>query len=213
MALLYDLYLSPNSRGTNRKRYHARPSNNNSVGIEKLLKEAAERSVYSKDQLKTVLVTVLDVVQRHLTEGEHVQIPGLGGFQVSLSCPETRTPQSTRSGSVTVKSISYRPDKKLVKEIRENAKIQKSKTKIHSFRDGEMDAILQHLDIFFQSNRYLTRRDMETHCFLTRSTATRKLNQLVEMGVLVNVSRDRMHPLYEKSHPTSPKGGESITAK
>lgn len=87
MALLYDFYLSPNSRGSNRKRYHARPTSNNIIKIDKLLKEAAKKSVYSEEDLKTAMTTLLDVVENHLAEGDHVQIPGLGGFQVRIWRP------------------------------------------------------------------------------------------------------------------------------
>lgn len=201
MALLYDFYLSPNSRGSNRKRYHARPVNNNIVRFEKLLKEAAKKSVYSEEDMKTAMIALLDVVENHLAEGDHVQIPGLGGFQVSLKCPETRTPQATRSGSVTIKSVSYTPERQLVKSLRTKAVIKKVKQKSHSFRDGDMDSIMQHLQVYFQTNRYLTRKDMETHCFLTQSTAIRKIKELVEQGVLVNVNSDQRHPLYELAKP------------
>ncbi len=201
MALLYDFYVSPNSRGSNRKRYHARPTSNSIVRIEKLLEEASKKSVYSEDELKTALATLLDVVENHLAEGDHVQIPGLGGFQVSLKCPETRTPQATRSGSVSIKSVSYTPERQLVNSLRSKAVIRKSKHKTHSFRDGDMDSVMQHLRVYFQNNRYLTRKDMETHCFLTQSTANRKIKELVEQGVLLNVNHDTHHPLYELAKP------------
>ena len=42
---------------------------------------------------------------------------------------------------------------------------------------------------------------METHCFLTQATANRKIKELVEQGVLVNVNRDQRHPLYELAKP------------
>lgn len=197
MALLYDFYLSPNSRGSNRKRYHARPASNNRIDTGKLIEEAAARSVYSANELETALATILDVVRKHLAEGEHVQISGLGGFQVSLKCPETRTPQATRAGSVSIKSIAYKPDKKLVQAIRSSAEIRKAKYKEHSFRDGDLESIKLHLARYFQENRYLTRKDMETHCFLTQTTAGRKIKELVEMGILVNASRDTHHPFYE----------------
>lgn len=201
MALHYDFYVSPNSRGSNRKRYHARPANNHIVKFEKLLKEAAKKSVYSEEDIKSAVTTLLDVVENHLAEGDHVQIPGLGGFQVSLKCPETRTPKATRSGSVSIKSVSYTPERQLVKSLRTKAEIKKAKQKSHSFRDGDMDSIMEHLQAYFQTNRYLTRKDMETHCFLTQSTANRKIKELVELGVLQNVSSDTHHPLYELANP------------
>lgn len=201
MALLYDFYLSPNSRGSNRKRYHARPTSNNIIKIDKLLKEAAKKTVYNEEDMKTVLTTLMDVVESHLAEGDHVQIPGLGGFQVSLKCPETRSPKDTRSGSVSIKSVSYTPDRQMVKSLREKSEIKRSKLKSHSFCDGDMDAILKHLRAYFQTNRYLTRKDMETHCLLTQSTANRKIKELEEQGILVNVSHDNHHPLYELAKP------------
>lgn len=205
MSLLYDFYLSPNSRGSNRKRYHARPASNNIIKIDKLLKEAAKKSVYDEEDLKTALTTLLDVVESHLTEGDHVQIPGLGGFQVSLKCPETRSPMDTRSGSVSIKSVSYTPDRQMIKSIREKAEIKKAKIKSHSYQDGDIDAIMQNLRLYFQNNRYLTRKDMETHCLLTQSTANRKIKELEEQGILTNVSRDNHHPLYELSKPIPEK--------
>ena len=201
MALHYDFYLSPNSRGSNRKRFHARPVSNSIVRFEKLLAEASKKSVYTEEELKTALATLMEVVEKHLAEGDHIQIPGLGGFQVSLKCPETRTPEATRSGSVTIKSVSYTPERQLVKTLRTKAEIKKARHKKHSFRDGDMDSVMQHLQIYFQTNRYLTRKDMETHCFLTQATANRKIKELVEQGVLVNVCSDQRHPLYELAKP------------
>lgn len=197
MALLFDFYLSPHTRGTYKKRYHARPASTSNLSIEKLLKETAKHSVFSEDELRTALGSILDTMKQHLAEGHHIQIPGLGGFQVSLSCPETRTPQSTRSGSVSIKSVSYQPDKKLIADLRSKAEFKRVKYKKHSLNDGDIESVKENLRIFFQTNRYVTRKDMETHCFLTYSTAARRLKDLVEMGILTQVSRDPHHPFYE----------------
>lgn len=154
-------------------------------------------TVYSESQLATALDIVMETVKRHLTEGDHVQIPGLGGFQVSLSCPETRTPDATRAGSIKVKSVTYKPDNQLMRGIREKAVIQRVKFKKHSFRGGDMDSVMEHLREYFKTNRYITRKEMEEHCFLTRSTAINRLAKLVKDGILTRAGSDVHHPFYE----------------
>lgn len=193
----FEFYLSPNCVGTNRKRYHARPTNQQNVDNEMFIKKMCSRSVAGEAETQAVMLRAADLLAELLAEGCHVHLDGIGSFQVSLSCPETRTMSSTRSGSVGIKSVTFRPAKELLKEVRDKAVLKRAKIKNHSNEDGEMDTLLLKLGEYFRTNRFINTRILESDFGILTKTAQRRIRRLVEMGKIRNVGTDRRHPLYE----------------
>ena len=197
MSLEFDFYLSPNCVGTNRKRYHARPANLKTVTAEEFIEKIAKHSATGAAETRAVLTRAADMLAELLADGNHVFLEGIGGFQVSLECPETRTVTATRSGSVSVKSVAFKPSKDLVATVRKKAVLKRARVKKHSVGAGEMDVLMLKLDEYFRTNRFITVKTLVNEFGLLRSTAQRRIQKLVEMGKIRNVNGDKRHPLYE----------------
>lgn len=195
MAFQYDLHENPKPNGVYKKRYHARPANNRTVSSEELIHHMAKHNGLSEAIISSMFMTLHDVLVERLSEGDNINIPGLGNMQATLSCPETRTPSATRAGSIKIKSVKLKAEKALVKEVASKAQFVRTRYKTHSQQyDDEQFASL--IVRYFEDHNYITRRDLETDFGLQPRTANNRLKELVENRILKNVSPDKHHPLY-----------------
>lgn len=195
MAFRYDLHENPNTRGTNKTRYHARPANNNTISGEKLIEHMAVHCGISSAIISSVLQTMSSVLVEYLSEGDSIHIPGLGTVQASLSCPETRTMSATRAGSIRIKTINMRAEKALVEKVAENTKFVRTRFKTHSVEYDDI-TFLTLIYKFFDTHDFITRKNLELEFGLQSRTANNRLNKLVKDGVLKNASHDPHHPIY-----------------
>ncbi len=196
MAIQYDFYQSPYTMGTQRKRYHARPVHFLNVSGEALVKEICNRGSLHTAEVKAVLTALNETLIDFLSKGYQVQVPGVGGFHISLSCTETRRPSDTRSKSIKVKNVTVRPEKDLVKQVASKATFVRTRWKVHSEEKQTLNDLIVLVKDFMSKNPYLRRADLERIGKLTRSTAINRLHELVEQGYLENASTDKHHPIY-----------------
>ena len=113
---------------------------------------------------------------------------------IKATCPETPTPHSTRANNVKFKSVTFRADKYLKKQLAD-VKTERSKYKPHSIpvTDEEID---KGLTEYFLTHSVLTRRDFEQLFTLTRATAGRYITRLAKEKKLCNISIPH-NPIYE----------------
>ena len=194
MPIEYDFYRNPNSQGTNKKRYHARVVPAGRISTDDLAEEIQKECTLTVADVKSVLIALADKMSEHLGEGRKVYLEGIGYFQVNLHCKEeVRTMHGARSENIEFKSVSFRADIDLKKNLK-TQKIRRSRNKPHSMPMTEKE-IDEKLTEHFASNPILTRRDFEFLCQQVKSTACRLLRKLVEAGKLKNVSTPR-NPVY-----------------
>ena len=194
MAIQYDFYRNPNSEGTNKERYHARVVSSGQVSTEQLAKEINQECSLTPADIKAVLVSLSGKLARHLSEGRKVYLEGIGQFQVNLRCKEeVRTVNAVRSESIEFKSISYRADNELKKQLKRQ-KVRRSRIKKHSqpMTEEEIDKLLTD---YFAKNTILTRRKFQVLCDQVQTTANRILKRLVQYGKLKNIASPH-HPVY-----------------
>lgn len=195
MAIRYDFFRNANSMDSNRERYHPRPTHVVTVGNENLLKELKELSGLSVGSVTAVLKSLNQVLARHLSNGDNVNLDGVGTFSVSLSAPETRTPTATRASSIKVKSVNFRCDQDLRDEVMNRATFVRDRVKTQS-PDLDTHQLVVLLAGYFRKNRYLSRKTFQELTLLNESTAIRRLQMLREKGYITNFSGDDRHPLY-----------------
>lgn len=203
MSILYEFYRNPDSQGTNKKRYHARVVPCGRISTDQLAKEIQKECSLTVSDVKSVLIALADKMAEHLGEGRKVHLEDIGYFQVNLHCKEeVRTMHAVRSETIEFKSVSFRADAQLKKNLQKQ-KIRRSKNKPHSMPMTET-GIDQKLTEHFSTHPVLTRRDFQYLCLQTKPTACRILNKLVEAGKLKNISIPR-NPVYvpDNGHYTS----------
>ena len=207
MPIQYEFYRNPNSQGTNKKRYHARVVPTGRVSTSQLAKEIQKECTLTVADVKSVLIALADKMSEHLGEGRKVYLEGIGYFQVNLQCKEeVRTIHGVRSENIEFKSVSFRADIDLKKNLKER-KIRRSRNKPHSMPMTEKE-IDEKLTEHFSNNPILTRRDFQFLCVQVKPTACRILKKLVEDGKLKNISTPHS-PVYvpDNGHYT-PVSGE-----
>ena len=194
MSIQYEFYRNPNSQGTNKKRYHARVVPAGRISTDDLAEEIQKECTLTVADVKSVLIALADKMSEHLGEGRKVYLEGIGYFQVNLRCKEeVRTMSGIRSENIEFKSVSFRADIDLKKNLK-TQKIRRSRNKPHSMPMTEKE-IDEKLTKHFASNPILTRRDFEFLCQQMKPTACRILRKLVEAGKLKNISTPR-NPVY-----------------
>ena len=194
MAIKFEFYESPNTIGTRKKRYHARVVNWQRINTDYLAREIQYGSSLTVADIKATIISLSEKLAYYLKDGARVHIEGIGYFHISLTCPETRTPSSTRANKVKFKSVTFRADKELKKQL-VNVKTERSKYKPHSIpvTDEKID---KGLTEYFQTHSVLTRREFEQLFTLTRATAGRYITRLAKEGKLLNISIPH-NPIYE----------------
>ena len=197
MSIQYEFYRNPNSEGTNKKRYHARVVGYNRVSPKRLVEEVRKKCGFSEGVVENVLINLADQLTEHLVEGNKVHIEGIGYFQVNLRCKEEiRRIHGARSENIEIKSVSFRADHSLKKNLMET-KIRRSRIKPHSCSHTE-ESIDKLLAKHFETNQTLTRHQFQYLSGLLKATACRFIKKLVEAGKLKNVATNR-NPVYVPS--------------
>ena len=194
MSIQYEFYRNPNSQGTKKKRYHARVVPAGRISTDDLAEEIQKECTLTVADVKSVLIALADKMSEHLGEGRKVYLEGIGYFQVNLRCKEeVRTISGIRSENIEFKSVSFRADIDLKKNLK-TQKIRRSRNKPHSMPMTEKE-IDEKLTEHFAENPILTRHEFQLICLQVRSTACRILRKLVEDGKLKNIS-GKYNPVY-----------------
>lgn len=193
MAVKFEFYQSPNSIGSNKKRYHARVVNQQHISSDQLAEEISNSSSLTEADVKAVLVALSERLAEHLKNGKRVHLDGIGYFQITLQCPETKNPKNTRAEDVTFKNVRFRADK-ILKGSLQGLKTKRSQEKVHSAEISE-EKLESRLTEYFKTQQVLTRKTFEELFLLTTPTACRTLRKLVEARLLKNIGTQH-HPIY-----------------
>lgn len=198
MAILFEWYENPVAPHQSQKtKLHARIILNGKIGTDELRARIQERSSLTKTDVSAVLDALCDVMGEELREGRQVHLDGIGYFYPSLKCKEEITPDTPRKNAkVELKAIQFRSDQKLKNSIGP-VEIQHSKYARHSRKLSEMEIDIRLKD-YFCENKVLTRRNFQSLCHMTRTTAADRLKRLREEGKLKNIGL-MTQPIYVPS--------------
>jgi len=195
MAIQYDFYESPSANGDEKKKYHARFVPQGTLTTTEMAKYLQLSSSVTEGDVKGILVNLVEKMKVELGNSWQIHIEGLGYFQLTLVNPPANSPHEKRAESVKVRSVSFRPEKEFMRHFL-GAIPERVATKVHSAQhtEAEIDGLL--VD-YFAKQPYLTAGRFRSLCGLTRTTATRRLKQWLDVGKLNKVYQYGQ-PLYEK---------------
>lgn len=195
MSAKYDFYKNPSPKDSKKRtRYHARIVTGGTVSTESLAKKIHSRCTATTADVKAVLISLADVVVEELQEGRRVYIEGLGYLSITLQCPEIQSPKEIRAESIHFKSVAFRPEAELKKKLK-STPFERVKEKRHS---SELSAVNidELLTSYFAEKVRMTRLDFQRLCGYTRTTANRRLKELLDQHKLCNIGFKRA-PIYE----------------
>lgn len=196
MAINYDWYKNPKiTEEEGIIKFHPRIHYNGSTTTAEMRRYIQNSCSLTEGDVDAVLSALSHFVSQELSDGKSVHLDGIGYLSPVLGCTETVTSTTkNKHMKVKLKRIRFRPDKIFMRRmgginitcIRQNDPLAKRLT------DEEIE---QKVRSYLQKHDFLQRRDLETLCSLSTSTAKRHLNRLCKTGVLVNRGM-RNQPLY-----------------
>lgn len=207
MAVKFDFYKNPvPSESKKRARYHARVVGGYTVKTAEITRKIQYACSLTRGDVKATLSALSDILAESLSDGNRVHLEGVGYFQITLECAETRDPKETHAQNVRFKTVKFTPDKALRTELSKAIHTRRSETKIHSvpLSDIEIDGLLM---VYFEEHPFLTRRRFEQLCGFTKSMALKHIKRLIEEKRLRNTNTYNQ-PVYE---PTPGNYGRSYS--
>lgn len=196
MSINYDWYQNPQKTEEGEEvKLHPRIHYNGSTTTAELRRYIQESSSLTEGDVDAVLSALSHFVSQEMGYGRSVHLDGLGYLSPLLGCTEPVTAKTKNKHlKVKLKKIRFRPDKTFMRRmgginitcIRRNDPLEKRLTN---------DEIEQKIRLYLQKYGYIQRRNLETLCSLSTSTAKSHLNRLCKAGVLVNRGMHNQ-PLY-----------------
>lgn len=154
------------------------------VADEKLLaKKLAAHSGISTGVALAVLEDMGEIMGELLQEGKDINISSLGRFSLSIGCDEDVYSDTKNSKQkVAVRGVRFQANKELMevvgeptfREVARNADIVATPA----------DALIPLLDEYFKTHSHITRAEFESAFNLKRATATLRLKELTNMGLI-----------------------------
>ena len=195
MTAYYDFYKNPKPENSKKDTcYHARIVTNGTVSTNNLIRNIHSRCTLTSGDIRAVLISLSEVIVEELQEGRRVNIEGLGYLQMTLECPDIKSPKEIRAESVRFKSVAFRPEIELKNKLRFTP-FERINHKSHSNERTEKEIdelLLQH----FREHETLNRLEFQRLCSFTASTAKRRLRELRTAGKIKNIAHPQ-HPLYK----------------
>lgn len=187
MAITFDFYSSPSlpTEGKDaEKKYYARVVGGRTVDLSSLAPHIQQRCTLTKGDVIAVVNELAAELVNELCEGNHVHLPGIGYFSLSLSAPKDANPTQTHCQHIQIKKVDFRADQSLRDELLQKAKFARSEVKHHSsmLSDEEVERLLRNA---FRNTPYMSRPDFSELTGLTRMTAQRQLDRLVAAGKIL----------------------------
>lgn len=190
MNALYDFFLTPQPKDSNKTRYHARLVVRDTVTLDDIAERIESRSSLRQSDVMGAFIEFADIFKQELSNGNSVHIPGVGSFRIKAESPEVRSPKEMRAENIHCSGIVFTPEKDLLRELKSTTFEKVRETcRSQELSDIEIDGKLAE---FFKDNPYITTQQLCSLCGLRKATALRRLKQRVGEGKLT-------HPGYLRS--------------
>ena len=88
------------------------------IGLDDLARSIAERSTFTRPEIKGIMEAMVDEVERYLSLGENVTLGDLGTFSVSAKSRIVERPDEIRGTSIKLKRIVHRPSQAMTKRLK-----------------------------------------------------------------------------------------------
>lgn len=196
MTIKYDLYEIPVNGEEDEEsvKLYPRVLTKGTIDTERLAKRIEESTSMTVGDVLSVLSSLGYLVSDYLAEGYQIYIEGLGYFRISATSPLVSSPKEIRAESIKFKTIKFRPEQSVKKKLA-RVKFIRSEIKNHSVKLSD-EAIEEILTDYFSSHSYITRAEFQNECGFTKTTALKKLNNLIRKKKLKKTGLYSF-PIYE----------------
>ena len=190
MSALYDFFLTPQPKDSNKKRYHARLVVRDTMTLEDIAGIIESRSSLRNVYVIGSFIEFANVFKDELSNGNSIHIEGVGSFRIKAESPEVRSPKEMRAEHIRCAGVVFTPEKELLRKLKATTfeKVRETR-RSQELSDIEIDGKLAE---FFKDHDYITTRQLCALCGLRKATALRRLQKRVEEGRMT-------HPGYLRS--------------
>ncbi len=156
-----------------------------------LANEIQSRCSLNRADVVSALDALSAILYETLSEGDRVELAGIGNFSISLTCPPTMAGEEIHAQSVTVRRINFTPSASLSKKLRQ-IPLERAPQRIQQ-NDTPLSQQLLTLGKWFSTHPSLTRMQYQQLFSCSRQSAYNALQELTEGGYL--------HKIGPASHP------------
>ena len=190
MCAKYAFYKNPPNRETGETgSLYAKVVSGGKITTDQLADEIAGRSTYGSGDVKGVVKALSEMLHYHLSEGETVDIDGIGNFSVTLKTPKDITdPKQIRAESIRFNNVVYRTSPELKHKLKTIPLVRAVLPKRKDLAEEERLAnILSKL----KNERLVSSTDcmLFNHC--SRYQALKDLKKLNEQGKITWLGRGK----------------------
>ena len=190
MCAKYTFYKNPPDRETGETgSLYAKVVSGGKITTDKLADEIAQRSTFSSGDVKGVVKALSEMLHYHLSEGETVDIDGIGNFSVTLKTLKGITdPKQIRAESIRFNNVVYRTSPELKHKLKTIPLVRAVLPKRKDLAEEERLAnILSKL----KDERLVSSTDcmLFNHC--SRYQALKDLKKLNELGKITWLGRGK----------------------
>ena len=190
MCAKYAFYKNPLNRETGETgSLYAKVVSGGKITTDKLADEIAQRSTFSSGDVKGVVKALSEMLHYHLSEGETVDIDGIGNFSVTLKTLKGITdPKQIRAESIRFNNVVYRTSPELKHKLKTIPLVRAVLPKRKDLAEEERLAnILSKL----KDERLVSSTDcmLFNHC--SRYQALKDLKKLNELGKITWLGRGK----------------------
>lgn len=160
------------------------------VGELRLAELMAAHGSLSRGNSKAALTDFAEVMAELLGEGKTIEIPMLGSFKLSIGTDAEIHPDSDgRMQGIVVRGVNFQPDKQLMDAIGNPTFQWKPTTGVAIA--PTVSQLIPQLNNYFQKHNSITRAEFEHLFGLKRTTAYKRLKELIDKGVIEAVGSGR----------------------
>jgi predicted histone-like DNA-binding protein len=172
----YSWYETP-SVEDGQKRYHVRVANTHRMSFREVCDRIELSSSPTRADVVGVVRSLSDLLIDRLSNGSSVHIEGIGYFSLSISAPSFDDPSEINARHIKVRSVEFRPEKKLIEEIAKEVQFKRAISCERSV-PLSMKAVKRLLRDYMETNDYISAMEFRFLMNQTRATAYRRLREL-----------------------------------
>ena len=118
MNALYDFFLTPQPKDSNKTRYHARLVVRDTITLEDIAETIESRSSLRQSDVIGSFIEFANVFKQELSNGNSIHIPGVGSFRIKAESPEVRSPKEIRAEKYSLQWNRFYSGKRFASRIK-----------------------------------------------------------------------------------------------
>lgn len=201
MAINIEWQVKPPTQGNEKEekpKMFPRITDSEIVNEQQLAELMAAHGSLSRGNAKTALNDLAEVVSDQLREGKTINIPLFGSFKLSIGTDSEICPDSDRRmQSIVVRGVNFQPTQEFMDAIGNPTFQWKPTTGVAIA--PTVSQLIPQLNDYFQKHDSITREVFERTFGLKRTTAYKRLKELIDKGVIEAVGSGRETKYVRKS--------------